>query len=160
VSVTPGRRPSAQSPLGLPTYMYTLSPSSEPFSLSSVFSLVIPVFLLSRSVSLLPSDTQPKLTGCVHIPLCSLSAATAAIKAALMATSPCLTSASHSGWLMDTLLLLYFYLCPSVVSLSLSVFHPLPSLVLSFQSATHCVRCYSLHNEMKDRTVSCVYVYT
>lgn len=115
-------------PLTFPIYIYTLCNLSypEPFSFSSVFSLVIQVFLLFWFVCLLPS--QPKLTGWVHIPLRSLSAVAAAIKAPLMATSPCLTSASHSGQLMTTLLtlsVLYIYFCLSTIPPSLHPLHPL-----------------------------------
>lgn len=84
-------------------------------SFPSVFSPVTPVFLLSWFVCLLASP-RSKLTGWVHIPLCSLSAAAAAIKAALMATTPCVTCTSHSGWLMDTLLLPLPVQCPCISS--------------------------------------------
>lgn len=107
-------------PLAFPfTYGVFPLPPLSPF-FPPVFSLVIPVFLLSPFVCLL-SSLMPKLTGWVHFPLCSLSADTAAIKAALMATSPCLTCASHSGHLMDTLL----FCLLSVQHPSVSDFHPL-----------------------------------
>lgn len=103
-------------------------------SFPSVFSLVIPVFLLSWFVCLLASP-QPKLTGWVHILLCSLSAAAAAIKAALMATTPCVTCTSHSGRLMDTLLLRSLLLPLPVQCRSVSFYLlPTPATCLYFSN--------------------------
>lgn len=165
MSVTPGRRrPSAQSPI----YIYTPSLSSEPFSFPSLFSHVIPVFLLSWFACLLPSDSQPRVNRLgSRPPFAHYRRSLLPLSLHWWQLLPCLTSASHSGQLMDTLLLLYIYLCSSTIPLVSVYLPPTPLLLPIFSSPTsnlskfntHHSRCRSLHNKIKDIKEFCVYIY-